>query len=165
MTATSVTVGQIDDLTLPVAGLFKGAEDGTKAYFDYINSKGGVNGRKIILDARDSQYQAGVVARNTTSIIQNDFAMVGGFSLQDSAELPLINQAQMPDVAFPLAVPLSQSPYVYSPAPNPVNDYPVGFMKYLKKKYPQDIKHVGILYAIATPSTQETENGFENAMK
>jgi ABC-type branched-subunit amino acid transport system substrate-binding protein len=45
--ATTVTVGQVDDLTAPLPGLFKGAEDGTEAYFDYINSLGGVNGRKI----------------------------------------------------------------------------------------------------------------------
>ncbi|MGH9018099.1 MAG: hypothetical protein ACRDY1_10175, partial [Acidimicrobiales bacterium] len=53
VTATSVTVGQVDDLTLPLPGLFKGAEDGTQAYFDYVNSTGGVNGRQIKLDAQD----------------------------------------------------------------------------------------------------------------
>jgi len=34
VTATTVTVGQVDDLTAPLPGLFKGAEDGTQAYFD-----------------------------------------------------------------------------------------------------------------------------------
>src|SRR5580698_7248649 len=37
ITPHSVTVGQIDDLTIPIPGLFKGAEDGTEAYFDYVN--------------------------------------------------------------------------------------------------------------------------------
>jgi hypothetical protein len=115
VTAKTVTVGQVDDLTLPIAGLFKGAEEGTQAYFDYVNSQGGVNGRKIELDSRDSQYQGGVVADATASIIKSDFALVGGFSLLDSAELPLIDLEHMPDVAYPLAVPLSESPYVYSP--------------------------------------------------
>jgi branched-chain amino acid transport system substrate-binding protein len=46
-----VTVGQVDDLTAPLPGLFTGAEDGTQAYFDYVNSTGGVNGRMIRLDA------------------------------------------------------------------------------------------------------------------
>ena len=165
MTATSVTVGQVDDLSLPIAGLFKGAEQGTQAYFDYVNSQGGVNGRKVILDARDSQYQGGVVAGATENIIQRDFAMVGGFSLLDSAELPLIDLEHMPDVAFPLDVSLSESPYVYSPAPNPTEDESVGFAKYLKEKYPQAIKHVGILWAMATPSTSETEAGFESALR
>ncbi len=46
-------------------GLFKGAEDGTQAYFDYINSQGGVNGRMIKLDAQDSAYSTGTVANAT----------------------------------------------------------------------------------------------------
>jgi len=165
VTATTVTVGQIDDLTLPIDGLFKGAEDGTRAYFDYVNSRGGVNGRKIVLDARDSQYQGGVVATDTASILKSDFAMVGGFSLLDSAELPLIDLDHMPDVAYPLAVSLADSPYVYSPDPNSVNDSPLGFMKFLKKKDPKAIRHVGILWANATPSTSQYELAFERALR
>jgi ABC-type branched-subunit amino acid transport system substrate-binding protein len=165
VTATSVTVGQVDDLSAPLAGLFKGAEDGTRAYFDYVNSTGGVNGRKIVLDARDSAYQGGVVASATTSQINNDFALVGGFSLLDSAEQPLIDKAKVPDVAYPLSIPLADSPNVYSPNPNTANDFPLAFFKYLKSKYPTQIKHVGILWANATASTQESESVFERAMK
>ena len=165
VTPKTVTVGQIDDLTLPIDGLFKGAEDGTRAYFDYVNSRGGVNGRKIVFDARDSQYQGGVVATDTASIIKSDFAMVGGFSLLDSAELPLIDLDHMPDIAYPLAVSLADSPYVYSPDPNSVNDSPLGFMKFLKKKDPKAIRHVGILWANATPSTSQYELAFERALR
>jgi len=165
ITSTTVTVGQVDDLTAPVAGLFKGAEDGTRAYFDYVNSLGGVNGRKILLDARDSAYQGGVVASATSGIIQSDFAMVGGFSLLDSAELPLIDAAHVPDVAYPLSSDLANSPYLYSPSPNSSQDLPIGFMKYLKQKYPKAIKHVGILWANATPSTQFAEQAFERGLR
>ncbi len=78
VSATSVTVGQVDDLSSPIPGLFKGAEDGTKAYFAYINSMGGVNGRKLILDAQDSTFQGGQVATVTGTQIRTDFALVGG---------------------------------------------------------------------------------------
>ena len=86
-------MGQVDDLSSPIPGLFKGAEDGTKAYFAYINSQGGVNGRKIKLDAQDSTFQGGQVATVTGTQIRTDFALVGGFSLLDSAEKPLIDIA------------------------------------------------------------------------
>lgn len=152
-------------MSAPVAGLFKGAEDGTKAYFDYVNSQGGVDGRKLVLDAQDSAFQAGQVAAETTSQIQHDFALVGGFSLLDSAEKPLIDTAHMPDVAYPLDPSLANDPYVYSPLPNPNDDYPLGIFKYLKQKYPTAIKHVGILWANATPSTSASEKAFEAAMK
>ena len=40
--------GQRVDHLGPVPGLFEGAPIGVKAYFAYINSKGGVNGRKLL---------------------------------------------------------------------------------------------------------------------
>src|SRR5580704_17103827 len=50
ITAKTVTVGSISDISSPAAGLFAGAKTGTEAYFAYVNSQGGVNGRKLILD-------------------------------------------------------------------------------------------------------------------
>ncbi len=163
VTPTSVTVGQVDDLTAPLPGLFKGAEDGTRAYFDYVNSTGGVNGRKIDLDAQDSAYNDGTVANATTAQIKNDFALVGGFSLDDSAEEPLIKAAGMPDIAYPLDPDLSNLPTAYSPTPNTANDYPLTAFKVIKQKFPQDIKHMGILWANATASTASSEKAFERA--
>jgi ABC-type branched-subunit amino acid transport system substrate-binding protein len=165
VTATSVTVGQVDDLSSPLPGLFKGAEDGTKAYFAYINSKGGVNGRKLILDAQDSTFQGGQVATVTGNQIRTEFALVGGFSLLDSAEKPLIDLARVPDVGFSLSPGLSTDPYLYSPLPNPGNYYPLNLFKYLKKTYPQAVKKVGIIWENATASTTAAETAVENAMK
>ena len=165
VTATSVTVGQVDDLSSPIPGLFKGAEDGTKAYFAYINSKGGVNGRKLILDAQDSTFQGGAVATATGHQISTEFALVGGFSLLDSAEKPLIDLAHVPDVGFSLSPGLSTDPYLYSPLPNPENYYPLNLFKYLKKTYPQAVKKVGVIWENATASTTSAENAVEAAMK
>ncbi|MHB8681238.1 MAG: ABC transporter substrate-binding protein [Acidimicrobiales bacterium] len=164
ITAKSITVGQVDDISAPVAGLFKGAEDGTRAYFDYVNSTGGVNGRKITLDARDSAFQGGTVTSATADQIAHDFALVGGFSLLDSSEQTLIDLAHMPDVGYPLSPQLASDPNVFSPLPSTANDYPIGFMSYLKQKYPQAVKHVGVLWANATASTQAAEHAFENAL-
>jgi ABC-type branched-subunit amino acid transport system substrate-binding protein len=165
VTKTSVTVGQVDDLSSPIPGLFKGAEDGTKAYFAYINSQGGVNGRKLILDAQDSAFQGGQVATATGTQIRTEFALVGGFSLLDSAEKPLIDIAHVPDVGFSLSVGLSSDPYLYSPLPNPEGNYPLNLFKYLKQKYPQAVKKVGIIWENATASTTAAENAVEAAMK
>ena len=165
VTSTSVTVGQVDDLTAPLPGLFKGAEDGTEAYFDYIDSIGGVNGRMIHLDAKDSAYSDGTVANATSAQITNDFALVGGFSLDDAAEEPLIKAAGMPDIAYPLDPGLSNLPTSYSPFPNGDSDAPTTIFKVLKAKFPTQIKHVGILWANATASTAVAEQSFERAAK
>ena len=165
VTANSVTVGQVDDISAPVPGLFKGAEDGTKAYFAYVNSTGGVFGRKLVLDARDSAFLGGTVTSATGEQIQHDFALVGGFSLLDSSEQPLIDLAHMPDVGYPLSPQLANDVNVFSPLPSTSNDYPIGFMHYLSQKYPQAVKHVGVLWANATSATQAAEAAFENALK
>jgi len=165
VTPTSVTVGQVDDLSSPVPGPFIAAEDGTKAYFAYINSQGGVNGRKLILDAQDSTFQGGVVATDTGAQIRNDFALVGGFSILDSAEKPLIDIAHMPDITLPLDTDMVSDPNVYSSLPNAIGDVPLGFFKYLKHKYPQAAKKVGIVWENATPATVASEQAFEAAMK
>ena len=119
VTATSVTVGQVDDLTLPISGLFKGAEDGTQAYFDYINSLGGVNGRKIKLDAQDSLYSDGTVANATAAQIQKDFALVGGFSLDDAAEEPLVQapRCRTSPILWIRVWPICPPPTARSPTP------------------------------------------------
>jgi ABC-type branched-subunit amino acid transport system substrate-binding protein len=158
-------VGQVDDLTAPLPGLFKGAKDGTQAYFDYINSLGGVNGRKIKLDAGDSLYSNATVASTTATQIANDFALVGGFSLDDASEAPLIASAKMPDIAYPLDVGLANLPTAYSPFPNGDSDVPTTIFKVLKKKFPTQIKHLGILWANATPSTALAERAFERGAK
>jgi ABC-type branched-subunit amino acid transport system substrate-binding protein len=50
-----------------------------KAYFDYINANGGVNGRKITLISHDDGYNVKRAATQTTKLVVNDqvFAIVG----------------------------------------------------------------------------------------
>jgi branched-chain amino acid transport system substrate-binding protein len=52
VTPTSITVGSISTQTGELASNFSSLIEGEKAYFDYINAQGGVNGRKI-----NYQYQ------------------------------------------------------------------------------------------------------------
>src|ERR1700722_626409 len=165
VTANSVTVGQVDDLSSPIPGLFKGAQDGTNAYFAYINSKGGVNGRKIHLDAQDSTFQGGEVATATAAQTKSDFAFVGGFSLLDQAEQPIIDLAHMPDVGISLNPGLVTDPNLYGPVPNSIGDYPLNFFKYFASKNPQAVKKVGIIWENATASTKANEDAAEAGMK
>lgn len=146
VTADSVTVGQIVDLTAPIPGLFEGAKAGTEAYIAYINSLGGVNGRKIILDSRDSAYTAATVQSDVAQMASQDFALVGGYSLLDSAEQSTIDANKLPDVSVPIAQSLAEDPNVYSAWPAPLNQIPLGPMKYFAQKYPSAVKHVGMIY-------------------
>jgi ABC-type branched-subunit amino acid transport system substrate-binding protein len=79
VTATTIKLG-ISSPKTGAAGLVYGKLPGAmKAYFDYINANGGVNGRKITLVARDDKYLPTLAATQTTNLVLNDkvFALVG----------------------------------------------------------------------------------------
>ncbi len=65
-------------------GLFKGAYVGTQAYAAYVNSQGGIHGRKLVVDSYDDGYAGAPNKQYTQEAIQKDFALVGGFSTFDS---------------------------------------------------------------------------------
>ena len=79
VTATSIKLGVSTPLT-GSAGLVYGKVPGAmRAYFDYINANGGVNGRKISLVIRDDKYLPTLAATQTTNLVLKDkvFAIVG----------------------------------------------------------------------------------------
>ena len=53
--------------------------DGALAYFDYVNSQGGVNGRKIVLKSVDDRYEPDGAVAATKKLIEEDkvFALFG----------------------------------------------------------------------------------------
>jgi ABC-type branched-subunit amino acid transport system substrate-binding protein len=165
VTPTQITVGNVATLTGPIPGLFQGSPYAVDAYFNYINSQGGVNGRKIKLDAQDSAFNSSTMTNLTEGMAKNDFALVGGFSLLDQAQVPVINQTGVPDIAYPLSIQLSNNPHVYSPSPATSNAWPEGALKWFKSKYPQAVKHVGILYGTDTPSEIAIQNNVNATLK
>jgi branched-chain amino acid transport system substrate-binding protein len=149
LNATSVRVGNVS--TLAVGGLFKGALVGTEAYADYVNSTGGVNGRKIIVDSADDQFSGSGNKQATQNAITRDFALVGGFSLQDSFGGALLAaKPSMPDVSVVLDMKTNKLPNVFSAVP--LNGgWETGPLLYFKKKFPKTIKAVGTITS-NTPS-------------
>ncbi len=51
VTDTEIRVGGVASVTNPLGGKFGTAFDGVKAYFDMVNAKGGIYGRKLVLAA------------------------------------------------------------------------------------------------------------------
>jgi hypothetical protein len=64
------------------------------------------------------------VVAATHEQIAHDFALVGGFSLDDSSEEPLIKAADMRDVAYPPDPDLSNLPASYTPFPTTTTTIP-----------------------------------------
>jgi ABC-type branched-subunit amino acid transport system substrate-binding protein len=160
VTANSITVGSISDISSPIAGLFEGAKVGTEAYFAYINSKGGVNGRKLILNGMDSAFSSGTVTSETQNIAANDFAIVGGFSLLDGAEKPAIDAFKVPVITQVLDPKLYGDPNLYAAIPLVNGGEITGPFKWLKSKYPQVIKAVGLIGSNSAATAVTAEKTF-----
>jgi ABC-type branched-subunit amino acid transport system substrate-binding protein len=160
ITAKSVTVGSISDISEPIAGLFEGAKVGTEAYFAYINSKGGVNGRKLILNGMDSAFSSGTVASEAANIAKNDFAFVGGFSLLDGSEQSAIDAGKVPMVTQVLSPTLYTDPNLYSAIPLVTGGEATGPFKWFKSKYPADVKALGLIGSNAAATAVIAENTF-----
>ncbi len=141
ITATQVRVGNVS--TLAIGGLFKGALVGTEAYAAYVNSTGGINGRKIVVDSADDGFSGAGNHQATQNAITNDFSLVGGFSLQDSYGGALLAADKgMPDVSVVLDIPTTKLPNVYSAVPL-LGGWQEGPLQYFKHKFPNDVDAVG----------------------
>jgi branched-chain amino acid transport system substrate-binding protein len=143
LTPTSVTIGNVSTLAF---GLFKGANIGTQAWSAYVNSIGGINGRKILVDSYDDGYQGAPNKQATEQVAQKDFAAVGGFTLEDTfgATVLAANPA-VPNVTVSLG-------------------QVAGDLQYFKQKFPADVQHAGALVA-DQPSAITKWGGEKAAMK
>ena len=77
--------------------------NGIKAYFDAVNEKGGVHGRKLELITEDDRYEATVAPQASKKLIEEHkvFALVGYVGTPTGVQhLPVVTQAKVPLVGM-----------------------------------------------------------------
>jgi branched-chain amino acid transport system substrate-binding protein len=102
VTNEEIVLGQSTALSGPLAELGKDLSVASKAYFDYINQQGGVNGRKIRLITLDDAYDTAKAVANAKSLIEKDkvFALFNLFGTPaNTSLLPTITQFGIPSIA------------------------------------------------------------------
>ena len=83
VSATEIRVGGLVALTGPLGNAYKGISEGVRAYFDLVNSQGGVNGRKLTLArVRDDGTNISRSTSQAIALVEQDhvFAVVGASS-------------------------------------------------------------------------------------
>jgi branched-chain amino acid transport system substrate-binding protein len=101
VTDSTVLLGQSVALTGPAQQLGLDMRLGASLYFDQVNARGGVNGRKILLKTLDDGYEATRAAENTKKLINDErvFALFGYVGTPTSqASLPIFTEARVPFV-------------------------------------------------------------------
>lgn len=102
ITERTILLGQSAPLTGPSGQLGQAFMAGSQAYFDLVNSQGGINGRKIAVQVLDDQYDPAKTARNVRQLIETQrvyalFGLVGIPGIQSS--LPTMRRHGVPLVA------------------------------------------------------------------
>ena len=159
--SSDIVLGMQLPETGPASPGYKKIDDAMRGYFDYVNSKGGIGGKKIRLEVKDDGYKAGLTISTASSLINKEkvFAFVGNVGTQTHiAVIKDINRRGIPDVFV-------NSGYTdfYKPATYPTSFAALGTYvteakimgKYLKEKYAD--KKIGILY--------QTDDFGRNALK
>lgn len=148
---TEIVLGMQLPQTGPASPGYNKVDDAMRAYFDYVNSKGGVYGRKITLVAKDDTYKAGLTVTSASALINKDkvFAMVGSVGTQTHISvIKDINRRGIPD----LFVNSGYSGFYTDPKKYPTTFGALGTYvaeakilgKYIKENLAT--KNVGILY-------------------
>lgn len=96
-----IVIGQSTDLSGILAETGTEMSLGAKAYFDTVNAKGGVSGRKIRFVVLDDAYDANKAVENARQLIQreNAVALLGMMGTPaNTALIPVVNEAAIPSV-------------------------------------------------------------------
>uniref|UniRef100_UPI00404A0A5B ABC transporter substrate-binding protein n=1 Tax=Candidatus Planktophila sp. TaxID=2175601 RepID=UPI00404A0A5B len=64
---TEIVLGMQLPQTGPASPGYNKVDDAMRAYFDYVNSKGGVHGRSIKLVVKDDAYKAGLTVTTASA--------------------------------------------------------------------------------------------------
>jgi ABC-type branched-subunit amino acid transport system substrate-binding protein len=158
---SDIVLGMQLPQTGPASPGYNKIDDAMRGYFDYVNSKGGIGGKKIRLEVKDDGYKAGLTISTASSLINKEkvFAFVGSVGTQTHiAVIKDINRRKIPDVFL-------NTGYTefYKPATYPTTFAALGTYvteakivgKYLKETYAD--KKIGILY--------QTDDFGRNALK
>jgi ABC-type branched-subunit amino acid transport system substrate-binding protein len=99
VSAAQILIGQSASLTGTAAESGQQTRDGALAYFEMVNRKGGVNGRKIKLITLDDGGQTKRGEENTGKLIAEDRVfLLFGYTGRNTSEaaLPMITKADIP---------------------------------------------------------------------
>jgi branched-chain amino acid transport system substrate-binding protein len=103
VTATTLSIGNVSIMTGPVPGFGATSQRATQAYVDYVNSRGGVYGRKLQLVTADDRFDTGANRSLTEELGSKVFGFVGSLSVVDDGGAIALQGKSIPDVTLSLS--------------------------------------------------------------
>jgi ABC-type branched-subunit amino acid transport system substrate-binding protein len=169
VTSTTITIGNVSDVTGAVPGLFEDARFAVQAYAKYFNARyGGIYGRKLVVEALDSQLDTGAARSASIQACNETFAGVGSISAFDQGAAPVIAACKSPGGAYPDLRGLATTDQMKAVA----NAFPMqaagtgdqrsfGQYGWLATKFPQVIKKAVFVYSDGEVTRQNAQQDME----
>ncbi len=150
VTATSITFGTHQPLTGPAAPGYSLIAPASQAYFDYVNTHGGVYGRKITLLIKNDQYNPTLTVTAVNQLVLQDkvFGIFEGLGTPTHTKVVgFLNANKVPDMFIASGCPCwddgTKQPYSFGWQPNYTIEGKI-LGQYIKQHFPG--KKVGVLY-------------------
>lgn len=145
VSSDSIVIHSIADPGAPVEGLNEGIHEGIKAFVDWCNAQGGVNGRELELVLADAAFQ--YTRERVLEACDQAFAMVGSGAVFDRDGAQEAVDCGIADVpAFTVYPEKALAERMVQPMPNPPTSYPVGAGMWIAEEFPEVIDHAASLY-------------------
>jgi len=114
--ADVIMVGQLADLTGPTGDVGKPYAEGVQAYKEYLNAKGGINGKKIEMAAFDYAYNKDKAINQYKKYKEDKVVAIQGWGTGDTEALAgFVSQDKIPYISA------SYSAHLTDPAKTPYN--------------------------------------------
>ena len=186
VTDSTIDIGNVSIISGPVPGFGKTSQLATQSYVNYVNSQGGVCGRRLKLDTADDRFDSGGNRSQTAELSKKVLAFVGGLSVVDDGGATVLQGTNIPDVGLALSDGRIKLANNFSSAPIDLADGGNAFvpaMKYYKSQggvngaviwpgqaiarqraqgYIKDMQRAGlnVVYTAEAAVTETNYNGF-----
>jgi ABC-type branched-subunit amino acid transport system substrate-binding protein len=155
VTDTTIRAGTIADVGWSEApGLLQPIFDAAHAFVGWCNAAGGINGRKIVLDARDSAYSN--YLPQVKASCPTDLALVGSMGILDNTGVSAWEACGLPNLtAATVSEQAANAKLMIPLTPIPADQETIGGFHYFFSTHPSWKEHVGSLYANGTAGDRE----------
>jgi ABC-type branched-subunit amino acid transport system substrate-binding protein len=155
VTDDQITIGSISSLSGPVPGIGASAAAAARSYVAYINSKGGVCGRKVVLKEADDGTDNGRHRAVVTELGPQVLGLAGGFGAGDVGAVDVLRQQKIPVVGLPSGQAVADLPNVFDMNPKFQDEHAViGKYRYLKE---HGASSVAVVYLAIEQSRAEAK--------
>ncbi|MDQ1751568.1 MAG: hypothetical protein QOE71_2624 [Pseudonocardiales bacterium] len=155
VTDTSIKVGTIADVGWTVApGLLQPIFDGADAFVGWCNAAGGINGRKLVLDKRDSAYTNYLPQVKQACPV--DVALVGSMGILDDTGVSAWEGCGLLNfTAATVGSKAANAKLMYPMTPIPADQQTIGGFHLFFDQHPEWAAAVGSLYANGAAGDRE----------